>query len=158
MRRSALRHLLASACVALALTACSDNDPTAPTIDGAVRATIDGVPWSAAFATAVRSGDVIGVGANDLDQVGVGFAFEDLGPGTYTIGPGEVNNGLYNVGAASWNATQFQGSGEIVVTSVTDSRVAGTFAFDAVSVGQTPETTVRVTNGVFDLPLTDSGV
>ena len=154
MRMTVTRHLLASALVVIGLTACSDNDPASPAIDGFVRATIDGVPWSADFATAVRSGDVIGVGANDLNQVGLGFAFEDLGVGTYPIGPGEANNGVYNVGAASWNATQFQGSGGIAVTSVTATRVEGTFAFQAVSVGQTPETTVSVTNGVFDLPLT----
>ena len=154
MRRAALRSPITLLLMLTGLAACSDNSPTAPDPDGTLTATIDGVPWSAQTVSAVRSGDVIGVGASDFDQTGLGFAFEDNGPGTYTIGPGEVNNGLYNVGAAGWNATAFQGSGSIVVTTATDTRVVGTFEFEAVSVGQTPETTVSVTNGVFDLPIT----
>lgn len=155
MRRCVRGRRWAAALVILGMAACGDEGPTAPGSDGTMTATIDGTPWTAATVSAVRSGNIVGVGAADFDQIGLGFAFQDLGTGTYTIGPGEANNGLYNVGANSWNATQFQGSGTIVVTTSTPTRVAGTFEFEAVSVGQTPVTTVSVTNGVFDLAVTD---
>lgn len=138
------------------VAACSGDDPTG-LADFTLSATIDGTPWTATYANAVPSGSVIGVGAGDMAGIAMGFAFGAGGTGTYSIGPGELYNANYTVDGVAWAATPFQGSGSITVTSLTSSRVAGTFQFEGASVGQTPETTVSVTNGRFDLPLSSGG-
>jgi hypothetical protein len=128
------------------------NDPAGGG-SGPMSARIDGAQWNAqmAFAVGSASGSVIAVSGADITGRAVGVAWLDEGLGTYTIGPTTPANGVLNEGTGSWTTTG-QGSGTIVVTTRTPTRVAGTFTL---TVGAIPNTTAtgtrNITNGVFNV-------
>jgi len=140
-----------------AFAGCGDDPiaPDEPTLaSGSLTAVVDGEGWMAAFVAAGSSGDTIySVVGVDSTSASIGFLIPGNVRGSYTIGTGSAAFAFYltNAGQENWNADSSQGSGTIVVTTLTATRIAGTFTFQAVTVTQSTPTTVTVTNGVFDI-------
>ncbi len=119
---------------------------------GSMSMTLDGQAWTAVAANVDNSNGIIVTAASNASGVAMGFAFLDNGPGTYTIGPGQVTNANHSTqGGNLWLASGSQGSGTLVVTTLTSTRVAGTFAFEMVAFAQETPPTRSITNGVFDI-------
>lgn len=82
--------------------------------------------------------------------------FNIAAPGTYPLGVNSTNFGgigSYVEGSASWTTPLNGAAGTVIVTSLTGSRIAGTFTFNAADVLD-PSSTRSVTNGAFDLGIT----
>jgi hypothetical protein len=139
---------------AVFFAACGSDEPTgpAPLANGTYSAKIDGVDFNATSAAVIGgAGGLYSLGGGNTSGRTIGFAWLDAGPGTYVIGAGATVGSHTHMGQ-TWSASSAQGSGSIVVTTSTATRVAGTFSFvlqaDAAS-GATGTRTV--TQGVFDL-------
>jgi hypothetical protein len=77
-------------------------------------------------------------------------------PGTYPLGVNSTNFGglaTYLEGSSSWTTPLNGTAGTVIITSLTASRIAGTFSFNAADV-LNPASTRSVTNGAFDLGIT----
>jgi hypothetical protein len=135
------------------LAACGSNEPTgpAPLANGTYRAKINGVEFNALSAAVVGgAGGLYSLGGGNAAGQTIGFAWIDAGTGTYPIGGATI--GSHTHMGQTWSASSAQGSGTIVITTTSATRVAGTFEFvlqpDAAS-GATGTRTV--TEGSFDL-------
>ena len=137
-------------------TACGNDDPAGPGGgDGDLSATIDGDDWTADLAAvATRTNNVIGIGAGDSHgDRSIGIGFIDAGTGTYAISATNATNALLIEGQKSWAASAgVGGSGSLVITTLTATRVAGTFSFNVVPNANSGATGNRtITNGEFDI-------
>lgn len=141
-----LRTVLALFLVSLASVGCGGDDPTGP-VTGPMTALIDGERFVAEFATVQRAADVVYVNGAGAGQRAIGFAFQDDGPGTYTLGQGNPVSVGVQIGNDTWSAGAGVGSGAIVVTTFTETRLVGTFAFTVGSGGST----LTITEGAFDI-------
>lgn len=153
-----------SACVVFLTTGCGSNNSTdtgGPPGDAGLRATIDGQAWVSNFANATAGANgIFAISGSSLNASVTGMSlvlyYIDK-PGTYPLGVGgSVKGGLgvLSGGGASW-ATPLSGSaGTVSITSVSATRITGTFAYTAPP--QTGQSTAirTVTNGQFDLPVT----
>jgi len=75
------------------------------------------------------------------------------GQGTYSLGSGNMHLATLVTGTTAgemYTANMIAGTGSIVITESTASRVAGTFSFTA---RNTAGDTKSVTNGTFDVPI-----
>ena len=152
----------------LTLGGCgSDDNPADPGggggggVGGTVTATVNGEPYSAAVVQGVRNGGAIGVGSSDVGaELIIGFGWLDTGEPSYNISVGSAATGtVVKAAGGTWQASGDQGSGTIVVETLTATRVAGTFSFTAVLVSTTGSpATMTVTNGTFDAELTSPAI
>ena len=81
------------------------------------------------------------------------------GPGTYPIGVGPTTvggTGQVTENGLSWITPLTGTAGQVTITTLTDSRIAGTFTFTAEAVGGSTGTRA-VTNGQFDYPIEPMG-
>jgi hypothetical protein len=155
-----MRYPMIAATLLFVLAAC-ESDASGPDVslpNGSMSARIDGALWQATVLVhANRHQNILTVGGGGtMDGKPVAIAITTIGltgPGTVTFGPG-VHSGA-SVGeaqTASWSARNDQGSGSVTVTFLDDTRVAGTFAFDAVADAASAATgTRKVTEGKFDI-------
>jgi hypothetical protein len=153
MRRYALRW--AGSLLFLSVAGCGGNDgPAGPGGGAGMSARVDGQTWTASFAHGLRDqgGTVLGV-AGQGGGMQINFAFADNGIGTYTIGAD--GNAFLTQGQDGWTAGGAGGSGAVTITTLTDTRIAGTFAFTAVAVTGGASGTREVTQGTFDVEFTD---
>lgn len=131
-------------------------------------ATIDGVSWSAAAslsAAAYVAPGAFTISGSNVPQSGTARAISMSllnvpGPGTYRLGTGaNVPGGtaVTVVGSSSWGTPLSGNAGTLVITTLTQSRIAGTFSFvgESVQGGATGE--LPVTNGAFDMNLLSEG-
>ncbi len=142
-------------CLATALVACSG----VPTVDGdiaTVSARIDGTQWYA------RSVGATNPATGHFEITGLGFGPGDYsitlvldhvsGPGTYALGvaPSVIGgNGYLSQSASTWSTTWRGDEGEVTITTLTATRIAGTFRFDAdPNLATSPRI---VTQGAFDV-------
>ncbi len=155
---------------AVIIAACGGSSPTGPSGPGGgsnvFSASIDGTAWSApstAISSASNTGSIPG-GILFTGTTTVGTQARSLilsldrikGPGTYPLG---VNTGTtaggtltMTFGSASWWTPLNGKSGTLTITSLTSSRVVGTFSGElAPLAGGTGN--VHITNGTFDVPL-----
>jgi hypothetical protein len=167
-RNAAVKRLLL--CVIFASVACGHDDPADPSDDfGTFSATVNSVQFTAG----AGSSATLSQGSLSISAVQVGVTdnrFFDIeldgvnGPGTFTIGAGEdnLNFASYSESDAQganihvWDTDAEGGSGQVVITQVTATRVTGTFSFVAEPsffFGGTG--TKTVTNGSFSMNLTD---
>ncbi len=144
--------------------ACGGDGPSGPSgpdgntlANGSFSARVDGASFNAVAATIVASsagqaGTILAIGAGTSAGNSLGFAWIDSGTGTYAINQAVAANATYTEAGRSWSA-QFgnQGSGSIVVTTRTATRVAGTFSFVMVPVGGGASGNKTITQGAFDL-------
>lgn len=167
------KPLFASALCLLAITAAGcggDDDPTDPDdldppSNNVMTATVDGQPWVGVTSTLSAETDPDIAGAYVLrgtHNPGIGSFTIDIelynidAPGTYPLG---VNPTIFGGSAtyittsgAAWLTPQSGAAGEITVTTLSTSRIKGTFNFFLIPLAGTPANGVHnVTNGVFDL-------
>ncbi len=141
--------------LAVLLAACGSDGPTGPVplANGNYSARIDGAEFNATSAAVIGGfGGLYSLGGGNASGRTIGFAWSDAGPGTYAIGTVGTTIASHTHMGQTWSASTAQGSGSIVVTTSTATRVAGTFSFvlqPDVASGATGTRTV--TNGVFDL-------
>ena len=171
MRRSTL-HRFASLAVAVAMTACGGSDPAGPddTGNGQFRFTakIDGAAW-ASDAGVERVGvpvSVPGIFALTGTKLGAnGYTvvislYNIPGPGTYPLGVGVSvagGNALISTAAGGWRTPQTGADGSITITTLTASRMEGTFSFTAVAFTGSVTGTKTVTDGAFTLEIKPTG-
>lgn len=150
-----MNRLSSKACaLALALlsTACGDGLTALLDGEGPVMARIDGGPFAATLATVSRNNGRVNVNAVGTFERGIAFTFPDDGVGTYSIGPGQLVSVGVTIGTdQNWIAGAANGSGSIEVTTLTDSRIAGTFFFSVVATGEETPNPLSITEGVFDI-------
>lgn len=131
-----------------------DPDPTPDPSNSSMSARIDGQPWTANVGIqAVRASGAIGLAGGNGDVI-ISLGFVGSGPGTFTIGGPSGANGTVSEsnGTVAWTTSAGGGSGSIVVTTLDDTRVAGTFSFVAPASAATSATGTRtVTEGTFNV-------
>lgn len=122
-------------------------------------ASADGVPWTAAFASGSTGGGLAGLPglftASGADNSGLYLSI--AGPlvvGTHEVGgPSYVAFDLFRGLSVRWSASWIRAGsqGSLTIDTATRTRVAGRFAFTAVTTtGASPETRT-FTNGAFEL-------
>jgi hypothetical protein len=151
----------AALCVAgLSLAGCGGGGgPVTPPNTGSMSARIDGATWTAVTANGA-SGDgglftITGVQAGSGTAVTMSL-FSIGAPGTYPMGVGSsVAGGVGAIaqGSIGWTTPLNGAAGTITVTSVSPTRIAGSFAFDATPVPPQTGATRAVTAGTFDVPV-----
>ncbi len=124
-------------------------------------ARIDGAAWSSSNATgAAGAGGIFTLtGVQTGSGTGVTMTLYSIGaPGTFPFGVGgTVAGGIASVvtGASNFWSTPLNGAaGTVTVTSVSPTRIAGTFSFNASPVAPQTGATRAVTAGTFDVPVT----
>lgn len=139
----------------IGLAACGD-DPAGPVdlpLASSFTASVDGLAWEASPSriSATNSGDtLLAVTAADASGAFIVFAVPAAATGSYTVGPAWASY-FFDEGLHHWVADGSQGSGTILITTLSENRIAGTIAFEAVAVSEETNPTVRVTDGVFDI-------
>ena len=126
--------------------------------DGNFTATINGTSWrsSKALDHAIRasaSAQIITLSATNLPY-SIAIAIGPItSPATLSLDAGNPSNAAVTMTVGSsttiWSTGLPGGKGTITVTTLTSTRIAGTFSFDAISNAGTA--TLHVTNGTFDL-------
>lgn len=138
--------------------ACGSDGPSEPNPpggapNGTLAATIDGVPWSATIITPGITGGISAIGGSDGGRT-LAWAWVEGGTGTYQIGGSVGFNASLTVAGGTWVANNTTGSGTLVVTTRTSSRVAGTFSFTMGPGSGNASGTKSVTQGTFDITFT----
>lgn len=145
---------------------CGDDDePTGPGAGNKMSANINGQFWesdqsaititsdsaSASQGTMIISGTKLSAGNKNI-TLELSFI---SGPGTYPLGVSVLTNaggrGLYSDPPNSWLTPMTGEAGTVTISTRTDTRIVGTFSFDADEFPGSPPSTVRVTNGKFDI-------
>lgn len=164
------------------VTSCSKKDDTQPNPTpekGPFVATVDGNAFPAAhlsntkakYVTSTKMLQIIGQPADQketiiLTLIATGSDFTYWEPGTYTYNPYNVAEHNYMASAEynKWNGSgfdqwqtkwEFVENGQIVIESISETRVKGTFSFDAVKLNMDGSyesgNVKKVTAGAFDL-------
>lgn len=149
--------IVAVALFSFLITSCSkDDSSTAPTASGgSMMASIDGSSWSSSLITqATVQGGVLAVAGQDgsVRQIQL-RVINYAGQGTYSLGSGNMHLATVVTGTTAndmYTANMVAGTGSIIVTESTSSRIKGTFTFTA---RNTAGGTKSVTNGNFDVPI-----
>ena len=146
------------------LGACGGSSTEPNDGDMSLSATIDGSQWSAngstTAANAIAGGNFTVVGADQNGRVLTLTVYNIGAPGTYPLGVGSSvfgGTGILSEGATSWWTPLSGAAGTVTITSVSATRLVGTFAFSAVPLVGTAGGTRSVTNGAFDVAVNSSG-
>lgn len=162
--------LLPAAIVVPLLAGCGSDGDSGTEPDGqassSMSAVIDGDPFSASTVGQAQADQgtlsFVGTTATDVSPVTqVSIHVEGVtGTGTYSLGDADfpTNLALVTVTAGAtpsqWSTRVLPGSGSVTVTTLTTTRVVGTFQFTAGPDAGTAATgSVSVTAGAFDLRL-----
>jgi hypothetical protein len=152
------RPLLAVCVFSLLVTSCSGDSGVDPIggapLSGTMTAVIDGSPWSATsdLRGLIHLGAAGFTGTDGQGRtISIGVTVTE-GTGTFTVGQPLGPNSTLAFGPNVWVAGSGTGSGSVTLSTVTGTRLVGTFQFEwvATAEGQTPETR-SVTGGTFDL-------
>ncbi len=165
-----LGHALRGALL-VAVAACSSGttDPVGGGIDPALpnlTAKIDGVQWQATLAVTVQNQapglySITGFRSTGTNAYTMVLSLTNIkGPGTYALGVGVQipgGTGLLSLApSGGWSSALNGASGEIVITTLTATRMVATFRFTATP--QAGSTGSReVTEGKIDLPVAGTG-
>jgi hypothetical protein len=161
------RAICLLAAAALILAGCGDKTPSGPAGQGGpFSAKIDGVAWaSPALYSAAAMGNnavfsIIGTDGAVGNATGVSLVLYYIDqPGSYPLGVGgSVRGGtaIITSGSSSWATPLSGNAGTVDVTSVSSTRIAGTFSFNATPQSGAAQGTRAVTQGVFDVPVQSS--
>lgn len=155
---ASLALVLASAC-----GGGSDSNPTAPggntTVagDGNVTMSINGVAWRSSKGGdhVTKSGQFYGISAVNVPYALVLGIGNVTGPGTFSLNlaTGNGSSAIISNSVGGWGTAFSGGSGTVTITTLTATRIAGTFSFDAVPGSGSAAGTMQVRNGVFDLTI-----
>lgn len=161
---------------ALGLIACGgDDDPTGPEDEndpetGPMTALIDGAAWVANPA-ANPTAYLVAPGTYSLTGTSTGNAGNEIrsislnlmnlpGPGSYPLGTGAgVSGGIasYIESGSGWTTPLSGLAGTLTVTTLTDSRMVGEFAFVANLITGSGSDTRTISSGAFDVPVVITG-
>ena len=142
--------------VLIFLTACSSTtNPFEP--NGSISCDINGVRWEAdTLQIAVFDDEFGNLSINGIrtnDQSNLLIDAHDISKGTaeFELADGEHGGVFFDYAQQkNYYTSEFRG-GTLRITSWTNSRVKGTFSFDAHVLSDTTQT-IQVRNGSFDLP------
>jgi len=157
----------------LLATACGGSDgptdpnpatPPPPGGNATYTASVDGQAWASAASltsvTAALSGTYI-ISGSVLAGASTRAITLNLmnipGPGTYPLGTGAGVSGgsaIYAENVGGWITPLSGEAGTLTITTLTATRIAGTFSFTAVASAGSATGTRSVTNGAFDLAIT----
>ena len=134
---------------------CPQFVGTAVRAQGTMTASINGASWTAdCIAVFANSATIFSLGAGDLATGAtyqtVGFAGNKV-VGTQTINALSPVNASLTQGSNGWSASLAQGSGTLVMTTVTNNAAAGTFTFTMPPVPGNPATGTKTVTGSFNL-------
>jgi hypothetical protein len=140
------------------LTPATSGTPLPENYGSRVSATIAGAPWNAAFASGTHFAPnrVATVQAHNNARTFSISLNEVTGPGTFALGGARVMSvaASTNTSSNSWHSSASGSSGSVTITSLTTTRMRGTFT---ATLGPTPGTTtagtIVITNGSFDIGL-----
>lgn len=160
------------ASLVLLLVACGGGSPTGPSGPpslpggGSATATVDGQAlggFTLANATHAFSGGYTISLTQTQGTVGRSITLSLMnipGPGTYPLGTGagvSGGTGIYVDAGAGWTTPLSGEAGTITLTTLTDTRIVGSFAFTADQVTGGATGSRAITGGSFDLPMTTTG-
>jgi hypothetical protein len=164
------RRALAGAVCGLVLIACgSGTTPTGPGpggTTGAMTAKVDGQSWASPLlntsvaTVATAPGQYVMTGLQTSGGTAQAITLTLLGVpgvGTYPLGVGSGvsgGNGVYAQGNAGWITSLSGDQGTITLTTLSATRIAGTFSFVADLASGVGTGVKTITNGSFDLPIT----
>jgi hypothetical protein len=126
---------------------------------GTVNATVDGVAYNGIVNAASVVNGTLNIASNSADRtVAVSFALKSVAVGTTPVSPNSelsmnvlTTTGTTTIG--SWAAAGTFGSGSLTISTLSSTRVTGSFFFNAVPVpgagGGAATGTKAVTNGTF---------
>ncbi len=150
-------------------TACGGGSgPTQPGGGGTgpITATVDGVAWaggtntSSVTTSAQLPGQYTIVGTQSTATTAriITLALTNIpGVGTYPLGTGSGvsgGTGIYAEPTGGWGTELSGAAGTVTISTLTATRIVGTFAFTASVVNSGATGTRTITNGKFDLPVT----
>ena len=127
--------------------------------------TVNGQPWSAdplaaGVGVTVAVPGAYGISATrtvgSTTTVALFFLWNIGGPGTYDLGVNATNfGGTFGFGSATdvWSTPLSGAAGSVTITTLTPTRIAGTFACTLDSVSGTAHGQLAITNGSFDFPI-----
>ena len=154
----------------VALTACGgDVGPTGPgggPNGSHFTARIDGAPWTSTSGSELSGVPLSTPGLYSMTGFQVGgylivlVLYNIPGPGTYPLGVGPTVTGGYaqiTDATGGWVTPQSGEAGSVTITTLTASRMTGTFEFTAPAFTGTATGTRTVTDGSFDLEVKPSG-
>ncbi len=157
---------LALLVLSLVLGACGGGDPSNPGGGGNgitnFTAKVDGVDWNPEFAVTAINGaagtySITALRVSGSNNYTMVFSLYNItGPGTYPLGVGVFVFGgtalISQVGTDGWSTPLSGAAGQIVITTLSATRMVGTFEFVATPITGTAANKT-VTQGVFDIPV-----
>lgn len=155
-------------CLASVIACGGGGGPTGPGNNGGQQfsATIDGTAWTSGsiYSSSIGSANGTfsiagGTGVQSAATMSLTL-FNISAPGTYPLGVGgSVPGGIASIsqGVQSWSTPLSGAAGTVTVTSVSSTRLRGTFSYTATPFSGNPTNNRVVSNGVFDMPITASG-
>jgi hypothetical protein len=161
-----MRFVVAVAASLLLFAAACGKDSSGPSggvtlNNGTFAGTIDGATYAPLVVnitqTASASATIVAMGAADGQGRGLGWAFFVNGPGTYGINQTAGNNATFVDGTSSWyGGSGINGSsGSLTITSISATRVVGSFSLTLIAQPGTTATGTRTINASFDItPIT----
>lgn len=161
--RNLFRNALAIVAVAVS-AACGggdgDGDPQGPGGNENMSAEIDGQNWSGMGNAARSAGGIYVItGADGTDGISLQL-YNIPGPGTYALGLNSTGFGgtaIFSTPGAGWGTPLTGLAGSVTITTLTDTRIVGTFEYEATPLNGTAAGTKEVTDGEFDMLLQTAG-
>lgn len=123
-------------------------------------AQVDGDDFSALGNAARSAGGIYTITGIDAPNAISILLYNIPGPGTYALGmnaTGFGGQGIVSSTNAGWGTELNGRSGSVTITTLTDTRIAGTFHFDAEPTTGTAAGTKEVTDGEFDMLMQTAG-
>lgn len=162
-----MRNLFRSALaiVAIAVSAAcggggDDDDPNGPGGPTNMSAEVDGESWSGLGNAARAAGGIYTItGVDGTDGISIQL-FNISGPGTYALGMNTTGFGgtaIFSTTGAGWGTPLTGLAGSVTITTLTDTRIAGTFAYEATPLNGSAAGTKQVTDGEFDMLMQTAG-
>jgi hypothetical protein len=137
-----------------------DDGPEGPNGNENMTAQVDGEDWEGMGNAARSAGGIYTItGADGTGGLSIQL-FNIPGPGTYPLGmnaSGFGGTAIVSEPGAGWGTPINGRAGSVTITTLTDTRIAGTFEYEATPLNGTASGTVEVTDGEFDMLLQTAG-
>ncbi len=138
-----------------------DGGPAGPGGTSNVTAKIDGTTWHGVGAAARASGGIYTISGASTGTFSLVISLYNIsGTGTYGLGinaTGFGGTGIVADASGGWSTPLTGMAGTITLTTLTDTRIAGTFSYTATPISGSAAGTKVVTEGSFDMTLTTAG-
>lgn len=137
-----------------------DDGPQGPNGNENLTAEVDGEVFRGMGNATRSAGGIYTITAIDAPEAISIQLYNIPGTGTYPLGmnaTGFGGTGLFSTTGAGWSTPINGRSGSITITTLTDTRIAGTFHFDADPITGSSTGTKEVTDGEFDMLMQTAG-